>query len=391
MENQLIVPEKFEIEIQNASAVLADNQTRVKRAIDYGQSLLTNYQQTGVSDETYKAGIEYLLKVKKTVQVMNEKRKPITQLLNEIAKQFTSLEAELAQAGTTIPAQVKQKLDEYAAEVARKKRELELIAENKRRKEQQTTEFEAEIRNTMNQMYFRYLKDVIDRLERIWKEVKLEDFDSVTSDIVDAEFELPLEYFNVIKIERTYSALTQQDKDDVSEKIKTLLFPELKAKFEKEVDEAKHSIIVQFDERYTELQELAVADAEKAERIQKEADAREAKRIEEMNAKIKEDEKAAQEATENAKIAGNINSLFDSAQPVNDIKVKEVTEIHVTNPAGWIELVLFYFEREGKTLSPDKLEKKFGFAKKFAESAYMKSDEKITSKFLQYVETAKAK
>ncbi len=389
--SELITIEKFSVEIQTATAVLEENKTSVQRATDYGNSLLVNFEKNGVNDKTYQSGSEYLMKIRKTVQTMNEKRKPLTQFLAEISKQFTSLENELAATGETVPAKIKAKLDEYAAEIARKQREQEIEAENKRKKAIQITECEGEIRTRINQMFNSFADDCINEIETNWRNISLDDFDNVSANIMSASSQLIMSDLANLRLPY-FTLITSAEVSEIANKIKIESLPELNHRLTRSIESTKDSIIEQFDVRFDELHKIAEAKGAEAVRLKKEAELAEQKRLAEQKARIEEDQKAAAEAVQHQKIASNINNLFESTTSnENNVKVKEITEIHLTNPAGWIELVLFYFEKEGKTLSADKLEKKFGFAKKFAEAHYMKTDEKITSKFLNYIETAKSK
>lgn len=391
MNDKLILPENFNVTIENASLVLADNKTRVSRASDYGKSLLLNYSKNGVTEATYKAGLEYLSKVSKTVNLMNSNRKPVTQFLSEIAKQFTSLEAELALNDKTIPGQVKFKIDQFAKEVARKKKELELLAENKLKKERQVNELETEIKTSINKSYYAYFNHVVLSINKIWDNIKLSNFDSISNDIIESEYSLPEKYFDNIVLKQNYSMILEKEKQEIVSNIIGEQYPELAQKFTKDIDEVKHDIIVQFDEKFAELQEIAKADKKLAEEMKIAAAEKSAKLSKEQKERFEASESLASKEIENQKIASNLMGMFDANPTSPDIKIREFTEIQVIDPSGWVELLLFYFEREGKLLTEEKLEKKFGFAKKFAESVYNKEDVKITSKYLQYVETAKSK
>lgn len=388
--NELIEIKKIETEIQTASAVLNENQTSVQKANDYGSSLLANFEKSGVNDQTYKTGSEYLIKIRKTVQSMNEKRKPITQLLSEISKQFTTLENELSQTGDTIPAKIKSVLDAYAAEIAKKQRLIEIEAENKRNKALQLTQLETDINNQINQLYFSFVQKCSNKIEIAWENITLDDFDSVSASIMAASFSMDLP--DIASVKPPYFALIPNiEADQLCSRLKSESIPDLNIRLAKSIERIKESIVSQFDYKFSELQELKSSDAAKAIQIKQDSILFEQKRLAELQTKLASEQQASEEALKNSQIANNLNTLFDSTPITPSIKVKEITEIEIKNPSGWLELILFWFEREGKFLTNDKLDKKFGFAKKFAESSYMKSDEKITSKFLSYFETAKSR
>ena len=73
-------------------------------------------------------------------------------------------------------------------------------------------------------------------------------------------------------------------------------------------------------------------------------------------------------------------------------KVKEGYDIKVLNPAGYLQLISFWFENEGKNLTNDKIESmSITRIKAFCEKYAVKNDVTIESKLLVYEPVYKAK
>ena len=83
------------------------------------------------------------------------------------------------------------------------------------------------------------------------------------------------------------------------------------------------------------------------------------------------------------------NTLFNNevqlAEAATDAKAIESYEIEVKNAPAWLLIVSFYFEKEGKKLDVETLGKKsLNQMKKFCESHYKKTNEKIDNQYIAY-------
>ena len=127
------------------------------------------------------------------------------------------------------------------------------------------------------------------------------------------------------------------------------------------------------------------------DRLQKEREQEEANRLQ------KEIEDAKRKANEEAELKkqGELTmNMFEQEAELADIQeanARQGYEIAVSHPVGFTQLFAFWFEREGKNLGIDQLEKKsLGQIKSFCEKHAHKTGEMIESKFLKYKETFKA-
>ena len=92
------------------------------------------------------------------------------------------------------------------------------------------------------------------------------------------------------------------------------------------------------------------------------------------------------------KTGATLQTLFEQDYQVQTANVKKELKIEVLNPAGYGQIFMFWFEREGKNLPNEKIEKKtIAQMKKFCEDAANKNAEVIDSNTLKYVEIVSAK
>jgi len=88
------------------------------------------------------------------------------------------------------------------------------------------------------------------------------------------------------------------------------------------------------------------------------------------------------------KTAGQALALFEQASETTEQTGPEARTglvITVINPAGWVEIFTFWFQREGVKLPVDEIgNKKLEQMKTFCEKVANKTGEKIASKNLKY-------
>ncbi len=146
------------------------------------------------------------------------------------------------------------------------------------------------------------------------------------------------------------------------------------------------------EQRLKKLQEQAETERIAAEKEKQDREEAEKQRI------INEQEdarKKAEEAIEIEKQGAITMNMFEQeaqlAEVVDAPETRQGFEIKVSHAVGYTQLFAFWFEREGKNLGLDKLEKtSLGQIKAWCEKHAHKTDEKISSQFLKYEVTIKA-
>ena len=124
----------------------------------------------------------------------------------------------------------------------------------------------------------------------------------------------------------------------------------------------------------------------------KEAEERAKREAEEKIQELLNFTQKQQTSIEAEKTEAYLNTLFDQNYSAPEANVKKTLSIEVSNPAGYGQIFMFWFEREGKNLPNEKIEKKYiAQMKKFCEDIANKDGEIITSNFITYKEVVTAK
>ena len=100
MSNQLIpVSDAVIVRQENISTIVQagpqsyqTNLLSCQRCNEAGQQLLDEIERCGMSDDLDRRLAEYIVKVRKTVTKMNERRSPVTKLFDQVRSEFTILE-----------------------------------------------------------------------------------------------------------------------------------------------------------------------------------------------------------------------------------------------------------------------------------------------------------
>lgn len=424
---QVFNPEKFSETLTTAPAVLEANKTSVERAKSAGQTMLDTIEASGMSDELDAAANDLQVKIRKTYETMQERRKPITQLLTEVSKSFTLLEAEIDPKNPNSHfAKVQTYRNSFAQDKLAKQREAERQAKIKLEKEKELADYRAKCEIAISQHFNIALTKKTEELTNIFNTATLETIDTQAQVIIAFSTMYPAKYHQDAKVEGVfYTNITDAEMKPILDEVLNDMYAGFADQYEKAITEHKESLSIRIPARRNELQEIANAQAEaerqrkaaeeaaksasaeeaarlkveaeksriESERIQTEAKAREdaqkAKEAEEAKARQEEAEKKAK----SNKQAATMQSLFDAAadSAPQATNAKEAYEIEVKNNAGYLLIAQFWFEKEGLKATIDEIEKKtFKQMKAFAEKWALKNEEFIKSPFIIYNEVAKA-
>lgn len=397
MENQLIRQNEIGEISQIALDAIAKNQNSSKSCIDYGNRLLAIAEQ-GMNDDVDKSLENYIDKTRKTVALMNDRRKPVTQLFDRIRSGFTQLETAIDPKVAGTPANKAQKLrDQYARkkyeEEERRRREAERIAQVERDKASYLEACEKEIYRFFNQ---RTNQD-INRLISLNSSLTYSNFDEVSAQIDSFDCKFPVKdisgyTFGVM----LPSSLSMEEVKAIQKKALDKGFA-LSEQYEFDVQSQKDSIMQLLPSKYNELQAIErqkkvdaqVAAVREAEMKRKEKEEQERK---EKERKAEEERKKQEE--ELKKSQESVESLFATASstvsvPQKKVKVKKM--IRVRNPKGYADLFNYWWIGEGQYLTKEELEKVFKKQISFAEKAANQNNDFIKSDNLEYVDEIKAK
>ena len=397
MENQLIRQNEIGEISQIALDAIAKNQNSSQSCIDYGNRLLAIAEQ-GMNDDVDSSLEDYINKTRKTVALMNERRKPVTQLFDRIRSGFTQLETAIDPKVAGTPANKAQKLrDQYARkkyeEEERRRREAEIMAQIERDKTSYLEACEKEIFGFFNQR----TNQAINRLISLNSSLTYSNFDEVSAQIDSFDCKFPVKdisgyTFGVM----LPSSLSMEEVKAIQKKALDKGFA-LSEQYEFDVQSQKDSIMQLLPSKYNELQAIErqkkvdaqVAAVREAEMKRKEKEEQERKETER-----KAEEERKQQEEELKKSQESVESLFATASstvsvPQKKVKVKKM--VRVKNPKGYADLFNYWWIGEGQYLTKEELEKVFKKQISFAEKAANQNNDFIKSENLKYVDEIKAK
>lgn len=332
--------------------------------ITYGQRLLAQIQQQGMTDELDQAAAKYIDAARKTVTKMNDRRSPLTKLFDEIRKEFTRLEGDIdpTKAGT-LPNQLQQLRNKYAAQ----KREEE---ERRRREEMARQQHEAALaqyRNDLENDWRSQLADAIqyqcNDMNRLFASVNLDNYEIVKEQFRTWKVEMPNFASNVMPPYIINNAEASAIYCEVWNNIEK----GMREQYTAELTKYRDSFIDRMPSKKQELERAAQASAEEAERIRREMEERDRAEAARQEADRKAQEQRDREAAEMRKKQAEMGSLFDqqataTMQPVVEgykPKTSVKQKLVPLAPEAFAEIFNFWWVNEGQHLSIEDLTKLF--------------------------------
>lgn len=376
--------------VGEAPAILEKNTTSLAKAKEAGEKLFLLVEKDGMSDLYDGELAKYNNKLRTTLKNMNDGRKPFTQLVDRFKKMFTEAEADLK------PLQDKaQKLrDDYATKKMNEQRERERIAQLKLNQDKERIELKKKIVIMLSDASSELIRKAKQSLSNILEGSTLETIELSRKSISDAQTLLDRTLFERIETRVTPLYLTSEDVKVITVEARDEVYIEESGKFQSALVAYKRELIDKIPSKKAELQELANASKAEAKRLTEEANRRKAEEEERLKRESEEQKRKAEETANLKATADTTNAMVSNQAELftEAPKVKEGYEILLKNTAAYLVLAQFWFDREGKTWTADKLEKMtLGRIKKFCEEFASKNDEKIESPFIEYKEIFKAK
>lgn len=397
-----IIPIEGALEIfQQAPLVLKQNQESSAKALAAGSALLNTIQAEGMSDALDDACNDYLVKLKKSLVLMNDRRKPITQIMDEFKKYFTSEEAKIDTKGEIYTA-IQNFRNKYAEKKANDAAEQRRLIEIKAKKDQALVILKADIEANIIKCFDVYANESKTKLSTNFERVTLENYEKALEYFSKPVTAPPMSTLELRIDEGKYSMgnISLNEYSELRKQIFTgAVYVNHATSFDLQLDEYRVSLLDKLPSKKAQLEEIAEAEknnAEEAARLkeqQAQHAAAEQARLKEENDKKEHEAATLAEANKQSAIT---TSLFEASAEMAEVMpearpVRESYNIEVVKPAGWFLIVSFYFEKEGNGKTQAELEKKTLLQMKtFCEKWAVKSDTKIESPLLKYTETFKA-
>lgn len=393
--------ENVQMIAQSAPETYNTNALSTQRCAEFGQRLLAEIQQSGMTDDLDKRCAEFIDKAKRTVKAMNERRSPITKLFDQIRNEFTGMENQInpTQKGS-VPFLIQQERNAYAAkkrEAAERARQEEL---RKQQREQALNRYRQEAEDDFRRQFDAQITTDINTLTDINQKLTLANFEEGNQMLRTFRVQLGKEWFQNIQCHahKPYE-VSDAEAVQIRQSVLNSLYQQFCEQYHAEVEEYRDSIVDALPSKKIELERMAKANAEEQERMKRELAAREAaelRRLDEERKRKEEEAKAAKAVKQSANemdglFAQNAVAVVQPAeyQPKTSVKKRIVPE----GPDGILAIVSMWWSKEGQFLSVEELSKIFKKQITFCEKVANDKDnpELIKSPFIRYEEEVKAK
>lgn len=393
----IVKRENVELITSSAPQSFLENQTSHDRCIEFGQSLIDKITEQGMTDELDQQAAQYITKAKNTVKMMNEKRAPITKLFDEIRTQFTTLENEIdATKKGTIPNKLQVLRNEYAT---KKREEAERQRQEELRRQQieaARTKYRSDCEAEFRAMFDKAVNEGINALNQLNASVTLDNYDLRWATIQAYNCCLPDNWENSLKFSSFLPTnIPLEELKSIREQVVAESVNKYKEWYKFELESTRDTILDALPSKKVELEKLATAAADEAERIKANIAAREAEeqqRAEEQRRLKAEEERQAskiqQQASEMDTLFGAAQAGVQSYQPKTSVKKKLVP----LSSEAFLPIISMWWSQEGVNLSIEELSKMFKKQITFCEKQANQSEPVfIKSEHIRYDEEVKAK
>lgn len=380
--------------VQSASQSYNDNRQSHDRCLAAGQAILSEIKSGGMTDELDMKAAVYIDKARRTVKTMNERRSAVTKLFDEVRAQFTALENGIDPSKKdTVPAQLQTFRNAYAAQ--RRQEELRRQAEEARRRraEEARAIYASDLTAALKRAYGVLLASVDDKMRGVYDGMTTANYGDAYDSIKSFPAELPESFFATIQRPPHSPELTQEEAQGIFGRLLKELLPQFRQSFPADVDVCRNRFLDKMPSRKAELERIAAASAEEAQRMRAEAAAREKAEAERLEKERLAKEEEERRQAELRRKAAEAQTLFDTQSAVSSYapKTKASKRIVLLAPNGILQVISLWWSKEGCTLTTDELAKKFKAQITFCEKLANKTGELIHDKDVQYVEEIKAK
>lgn len=391
--------ENVQMIVKSAPDAYNSNALSANNCANYGEKLLVEIKQHGMSDELDKRCADYIDKAKRTLKAMNERRAPLTKLFDQIRSEFTGMENTVdSTKKDTVPYQIQQARNTYAAkkhEEAERKRQEEV---RRQQHEAAIKRYQQEAEDDFRRQFDRKVSDDIETLNNLNRSLSVENFEEVSAKIKNFNDKLGNEWFQQCKpnVHKPYE-ITDEEASQMRKDILNRLSKQLKEQYASEVGVYRDTIADALPSKKRELERIAQAAPQEQKQMEAGLEAREAAalaKLDEERIKKKDEENAAkqvqQTATEMSNLFGQVSVAATTAyQPKTSVR----KQIVVDAADGILVVISTWWSKEGQFMSLEELNKTFKkqitFCNKLANDK--NNPELIDSQFVHYEEEVKAK
>lgn len=396
----IIKKENLQQIISGAPQSYNDNKTSHDNCIARGQQLLQAVQQQGglKNDELDEQIASFIAKTRNTLKKMNERRSPFTKLFDQVRTQFTQIENEIDPSKQgTVPYQLQVYRNQYAAEKLKAQQEAQRKAMlEKQHKDALDRIFES-MKNDFEKMFQDFLTGSINMMQKLNEAITLENYDASMEQIKNVPTVLPEAFVPGMKFTQSlsyYPGVTPAEAAKKETEAKNALANTFAEQYRYEIETNRDYILDRLPSKKKELEKIATANAEEAERLKKEKEEREKEEKERLEAEKQKKLAEAEEAKKLEQKQKEMAGLFEGqaiAAAGPSTKAKVTKKIHLLDPEGILPVISMWWSHEGKNLTAEELMKKFKSQITFCEKLANKDGVTIKSEFVEYVDEVKVK
>jgi hypothetical protein len=398
----IIEPQNIQTVMRDAPAAFSENQVSHDRCLQAASALISRAEAEGMTEPLDQEIAVFISRARKTLDKMNSKRSAVTQIFDRIRSAYTALENDIDPSRKdTLPFRLQQCRNSYAAarraEQEARQREQMRLRQIQAAKDIHRDRCKAELRqiaDTLVRERTAQLRDIYAATTLATCELTLKHIQQFTDTIHPDT--LSDHYFPRVAAIHIPESIPGSERLGIEKAVFEELHPDLLFQCSDIIRAEKQGLIDMIPSRRRELERIAQADAQEAERIRKEMQERdriEAERREKEQADRQEKERAAAEL---AAKKSEMDSLFSAAQagaPAYQPKTQVRKRIKVLNTEGFIEIVGMWWAHHGSALTMEELQKIFSkqitFCNKLANDK--ENPVLIKSQHITYEDDIKAK
>lgn len=376
----------FQEIISTSNNVAEQNNASLAKALQVADDIIKEIDQTEIKNTPGVKFLDqnclsYLQKAAKTQTAMNERRKPITQAFDQVRKYFTDQENQLSKTGEKI-VRIQKFRNDLATFIAKEEEKLEKERQLIALKEQERIECRSFFKTTLVNDLVNSLDMAFNELNVIFESAKLSDISLKKDEIKNFN-----KAYKPVELKCTIRYITIEEHDEILRSVLPSEIAKNESEYARQLSEKIQYYLDRFESKKEELLQLASANALEKEKIEKDAKERAEKEAEERKKQLLTFSAKQQTSIEGEKTEASLDNLFNQNYTEQTSSVKKVLQIEVLNPSGYGQIFMFWFEREGKKLSNEKIEKKsIAQMKKFCEDTANANGEIIDSSSLVYKE-----
>lgn len=382
---------------QNGAKILEVNSSRAEKAVSVGKDILRSIEEAGgMTPELDERANKFLVNCRSAKNEMETQRKPITSFFDTIRKLYTEAESKVdVSKSDSIPSKIQIKRNEYVAKLKREEEARKAEQQRKIDHDNELIEIKAEIEKQLSAYTQLHILERKQKLQDGFNSITLENFKEKSDKLKSLIPVYKLEHLQAFSPTIYPKYCTADEVQQVRiDFMKSQDFNLIAAVIQGELLNFKKELTDKLPSLKNQLEELAKADEESRARMAKEKEDRERKEKEDLKRKADEAAKKKEEEIEMQKTSAQTEAMMDNLTLSNDGNAPETRSgysIVILHPGAAMEIMNFWFQKEGMNMSiPDIEKKSIGQMKTFCQNYAHKHGEMIQSKFLKYEPVYKA-